>query len=223
MIGYSFDGSEIQKNRKAQIAKSFSIGKTLSKSKEPIAMTDAIYFEELEKGQISDSLSYGYGQANEAIKFDKTGAQIKEMLPSCVSKLEATKNVVEAQMAAAIATVGVAPTVDWNGTNCSVKRYPYDLINNPYDQMTQSYPPQTEVQAAADLYNSLCYTLQNICDDLATCKVMTTNLDDKKKYSLSVSQLVALNFNDCQVDKGSEDELQKSEAYIELLGEEQEG
>lgn len=169
------------------------------------------YHDKLEKGEISDKLAYGYGSGSEALKFTKTGSEIKVILPPTILKLQESKVEIEVKMKALVVICGVDPTEPWNCSGiCKQElfRYPYSVSERVYDSVSNKYADPTDIQTAASQYNELCYAYRNVLEDIASCQVILENLDDKKKYDLSVSQLVALSFGDT-LSKGNEDELNK--------------
>jgi hypothetical protein len=211
--------------RKSQIFNSIEKGiaddeisgekKEQTKKVVPVEKIDAEkYHDKLEKGEISEKLAYGYGSGNDQLKFTKTGAEIKAILPGTITKLESTKTEIEAKMAALAVAAGCEPTEIYSCSGiCKVElmRYPYNIASTPYDSVAQKYPDSTDEQKAMCQYNELTYTLKSVMEDCATCKVILKEVEDKKKYDLSVSQLVAISLGD-DLSKGEEtDELEKAE------------
>jgi len=154
---------------------------------------------DLEKGEIMDKLVYGYGNNNDTFKFNKTGKEIKAMLPTCIISLAEQKGQIESQMVACVETAGIEPTEPYNNSTYKVikmLRYPYDLISSKYDDVSRSYATPTDSQKACGQYNDLCYSLRSVLEDILACKIILANVEDDKKYSLNISQLVALTLGD---------------------------
>ena len=172
--------------------------------------------DSLEKGEIMDKLVYGYGANNDTFKFVKTGKEIKAMLPSCIEALAEQKGEIVAQMAACIEAAGVEPSEDYSGSQfkiVKIKRYPYDLIRSQYDEVSRAYVAPTDEQKACSQYNDLCYSLRSLLEDILACKIILANVEDDKKYNLTISQLVALTLGDDLINddfgKSLDDDLEK--------------
>lgn len=148
----------------------------------------------IEKGMISSQLANGYG-VNEPLKFTKTGKELKEKLPTVIASLNAEKASLEAQMVIIRQKLGIDPSVAYN--SYTVKglvfyRYPWEMCDRAYDSMTQKYADATEENILCNQYNSLCSVCMDVCEDIACAEVIMANVEDNKKYTLSVNQLVAL-------------------------------
>lgn len=166
--------------------------------------------EKLEKGEISDKLGSGYG-GNEALKFTKSGKDLKAILPVTIANLKGKRTVLEATMKTLIEAAGCQPSESYGSYNfksVTVNRFPWDLCRSPYDEMNKCYPALSDEQKACGQYNDLCYQWCSISEDILACSVIMKNLEDSKKYTLSVSQLVALSSGDEDMMKGQKtDEL----------------
>lgn len=151
--------------------------------------------EDLRKGEISDRLANGWG-SGEALKFRKTGKEIKEKLPTIESTLNNAKMVLIAELAGLKAKIGVEPTEEHSGGKFNLLRYPWKMCDAGWDPVGRIAVEATETNTCCQKYNDLCWKLLDIEQDLEATKVMTANLDDAKSYDLTVGQLVALCFND---------------------------
>lgn len=155
--------------------------------------------DDLEKGEIMDKMVYGYGSNNDTFKFVKTGKEIKAMLPGCIEQLAEQKGEILAQMQACVEAAGVDPSEDYGHSRFQViklKRYPYDLIRQEYNEVSRCYVAMTDSQKACSQYNDLCYSLRSVLEDILACKIILANVEDDKKYNLTISQLVALTLGD---------------------------
>jgi len=156
--------------------------------------------DDLQKGEIMDKLVYGYGAGNnDTFKFAKTGKQIKEMLPGCIEALAEQKGEIIATMQACIENAGIEPTEDYSPSQYKVikiKRYPYELIKQEWNEVNRTYSQPTDAQKACCQYNDLCWSLKSILEDILACKIILANVEDDKKYNLTISQLVALTLGD---------------------------
>ncbi len=157
-------------------------------------------YDDLQKGEIMDKLVYGYGSSDreQAFKFVKTGKEIKDLLPKCVVALAEQKGAMIAKMNELKEAAGCEPTEVYSGSIKAIKilRYPYDLIRTEYDEMKRSYATATDEQKAAQEYNDMCYSLKSLLEDIVACKIILANVKDDGKYTLSLSQLVALTIGD---------------------------
>lgn len=151
--------------------------------------------EEIRKGEISDRLANGYGAGSEPIKFTKTGSEIKEKLPTIVSVLTNEKIVLLSSMAQLKTQIGCEPSDSYSSKKFNLLRYPYKMSEAPYDPMNHCYLDATDQNKWCAAYNEACWKLLDIEQDLEAITVMSANLEDAKKYDLSVGQLVALQFN----------------------------
>lgn len=173
----------------------------------------------LEKGEIMDKLVYGYGANNETFKFVKTGKEIQTMLPACIEALAEQKGEIMSQMEACVEAAGVEPTENYSPSSfkmIKMKRYPYELIRQEYNEVNRTYTAMTESQIACQKYNDLCWSLRGVLEDILACKIILGNVEDDKKYNLTISQLVALTLGDDLINdnfgKGEIDELEKGGA-----------
>lgn len=140
--------------------------------------------DSLQKGEIMNALGYGYGGGSEPIKFTKTGKELKEMMPGVIAKLNAKKTVLSGQMAAFKTLAGIDPGQDG--------RYDWKCCET-YDEATKKYLEPTDSQKACRAYNNCGYELRSIDEDLRACQAIMTGVDEKQKYNLTISQLIALN------------------------------
>lgn len=148
------------------------------------------------KGEISDAIGRGYGSGSEPMKFVKTGKEVKEHLPAVITQLMSAKASVLAQMDIVRQAVGIDPTDALRAslTNQKIAIYPYKMCDAPYNDSMGKYEDRTDENVLCEKHNNLAYMLRDIEEDLATCQVVMTNATDTQKYTLSVSQLIALNF-----------------------------
>lgn len=163
--------------------------------------------DNLQKGEVSDMLTRGYG-GGEALKFVKTGKQLKEIIPNTVANLKAKLVGIDALMETLKTQIGFEPTEKRNsGLSNSIfcNFYPYTNCSPSYDEATRSYPAQSDEQKLCSQFNDLCYNWRSIKEDIVSCNVIMNNLEDANKYTLSVSQLVALSSGDEEMLKGVEE------------------
>ena len=178
-----------------QIADSY---KQIQKSEDSpeIKLIKANITDMIEKGEISDQLGKGYGPASEAIKFTKKGKEIKEQIPGMLTTLNAQKVELVAKMAVLAEQIGMEPSVAYEKyqelTLCS---YPYEVCSPKYDSNQGRYEDETDQHKNCSKYNSLCYMVRSVIEDITTLEVLNKNLEDGKSYTLSVSQLISLGFN----------------------------
>lgn len=151
--------------------------------------------DQIRKGEISDRLANGWGSGSEPIKFTKTGAEIKEKLPTIVSTLTSEKAVILASMAQLKTQIGCEPTDSYSSKKFNLMRYTYKMCDAPYDPLNRCYLDATDENKWCSAYNEACWKLLDIEQDLESISVITANIEDTKKYTLSVGQLVALQFN----------------------------
>lgn len=140
-----------------------------------------------EKGQIADRIAYGYG--GDAVKFVKTGKEIKDKIPSILALLAVKKAEVEAKMGVLKTNAGVEPLSNyWTDpvANVSIMRYEWKVC--------EDVASNNDNKSCND-YNEWCYVLRDIIEDINALSVITNNMKDDAKYNLSVGQLVALQFN----------------------------
>jgi hypothetical protein len=158
----------------------------------------------IEKGELTDKIAYGYGGASEAFKFVKTGAQIKEKLPTIIAVLEMEKATLIAQLTNIQGTIGIAPTRKMQTSftkDIALSDYPYEMCDAPYDEVLRKYGTPTDQNLLCSKYNSLAYVCRNVCEDIMTAQTVLANVEDKKTYTLSVNQLVALGFTEAPIQK----------------------
>ena len=150
-----------------------------------------IYDDMLEKGEISDKLSSSYG-GGEPIKFTKTGKEIKQLIPSALTRLEAEKTLLETNMAEqkALITVNANDLCHTNIPNVKVGRFSYDVSEPKWDGGMRQQP--TEEQVAMQKYNVYAGFLVKIIEDIKTLKVIQNNVEEGKQYTLICSQLIAI-------------------------------
>jgi hypothetical protein len=112
-----------------------------------------------------------------------------------VAKLDAAKTIIVAKMAALVELIGSDPNESRNSylfKSILVARYSYDLCQQPYDRVSGSTPDQTDINKYCCQYNDLSYSLCGIEEDILTCNTIANNVEDKKKYTFSISQLAAI-------------------------------
>lgn len=146
----------------------------------------------IRKGEISDRLASGYG--GEALKFTKTGKEIKEKFPAIEAALSTAKMTIVAEMTVLKTQAGVEPTEEYSSKKFNMLRYPWKLTEAAWDPIGKVYCEMTDQSKCCQKYNELCWKLLDIEQDLESVKVMQHNLTDDKKYELTVGQLVALCF-----------------------------
>jgi|ERR1035437_5015282 hypothetical protein len=150
--------------------------------------------DDIRKGEIMDKLGMGYGGGSNALVFTKTGKELKAILPVTVASLTAKKDALEITMATLKGEAGVEPTEVYQSyqiKSVACKRYNYELIST-YDNSTNRNIQSTTEQKAMGQYNDACYAWQSLSEDIVACGVIAKNLEESKKYTLSVSQLIAL-------------------------------
>jgi hypothetical protein len=150
----------------------------------------------IQKGEIADALASGYGAGSQPMMFQKTGKEIKEKVPAIIASLEAQKITIEAQLTALQTAAGIAPTRESNrryAKNVPYLRYEYSLCEPEYLGNSQ-YAPKTDSMDICNKYNALVYVYTDILDDIDAINIISANVKDDKKYDLSVSQLIAMNF-----------------------------
>lgn len=150
--------------------------------------------DEIRKGEISDRLANGWG-SGEALKFTKTGKEIKEKFPAIEAALSTAKTTLIAEMTLLKTQIGFDPTDQYSDKKFNMLRYPYKMCDAPWDPVGRVYLEATDQNKWCSKYNDLCWNLLDVEKDLEAVKVMQSNLDDNKKYELTVGQLVALCFN----------------------------
>lgn len=150
----------------------------------------------IQKGEISDTLASGYGAGSQPMVFTKTGKEIKDQIPTIVATLEAQKITIEAQLTALQTAAGILPTRENSrryDKKVPILRYEYNLCEPEYLGNSQ-YAPKTDQMDVCNKYNSLVWVYNDILDDIDAVQVIAGNVEDNKKYQLSVSQLIAMNF-----------------------------
>lgn len=154
----------------------------------------------------SDSLekSLPYEIMNITGAVAKTGKEIKE-------KLEIVKQnylIIAANLAGELKAikeqVGYSPTCERThyDSNMAYKCYdPYanEKIkeNNSFTTLQQPQPTESETKALNEAmysYNSKCHNLMDTLYDIKTLGVIINNLEDSKKYNLSVQALIKIGF-----------------------------
>lgn len=161
----------------------------------------------IQKGEISNAIAYGYGSGNEPFKFQKTGKEIKEKLPSVISALSIEKGVLLSKMATIATQIGITPAIQNNSKYSGLtpeidfSTYPWEMCDAPYDDISRKRLDPTEQNLLCSQYNSLCSLCRSVCEDIATAQVIMANVEEKKQYTLSVNQLIALAFTDAQIQK----------------------
>lgn len=142
----------------------------------------------IEKGEIMDRLGYGYG-GSEALKFTKTGKELKAMLPDIIAKLGDQRSIMLGQMAAFKTLAGIEPTDSYGN---GVPRYDWSCCEQKYDEITKQYPAPTDQNKACRSFNDCASRIRSIDEDIIACKAIITGADDKQKYNLSIAQMMAL-------------------------------
>lgn len=184
-VKVNYHSGEMQKH-----LDSYGAAKGIKKS-EQVALNNM-----LEKGEIADCLANGYGAGSEPVTFVKTGKEIKEKIPVIKNSLNTQISSVGAQLSALVVKIGFEPTNDSSrryDKNTPFKRYDWGKAETPY--VNGQYGEPTEENINCSKYNALVYLWNEMKDDFDAISVMENNLEDAKKYTLSVSQLIALNFN----------------------------
>jgi len=176
---------------KAQQSKILSNFKVQPKYIAPSHSSDMI-----QKGEMSDILLTSY-HGGTPITFDKSGKEIKEKMPAIISALEAQKTIIEAQMGVFKSQIGSDPSEELYSRYPAIKiaRYGYEISNPAWDNMSEKYNEATELNICCQKYNELAYTYRSLMEDITASNIIMQNLVDSKKYTLSVNQLIALNFN----------------------------
>ena len=144
--------------------------------------------DSIQKGEIMDRLGYGYG-GSEALKFTKTGKELKAMLPELIAKLTEQRSVLLGQMAAFKTLAGIEPTDSYGN---GIPRYDWSCCEQPYDQVNKQYPAPTEQNKACRSFNDCASRIRSIDEDIIACKAIMAGADDKQKYNLSIAQMMAL-------------------------------
>jgi hypothetical protein len=168
----------------------------LKKSQKLTDFERSQFDEIIQKGDISSEIINSYGGETK-LTFDKTGKEIREKIPSIIASLEAQKNSLEAQMGIYKAQAGIEPDEvreSYRIKTISCPRYSYGLSEPKYDRESGSYEETTAQNIACSKYNAASYMWFGIAEDIEMIKVIEANLVDSKKYTLSVNQLIALNF-----------------------------
>jgi hypothetical protein len=150
----------------------------------------------IQKGEISDTLANGYGAGSQPMVFVKTGKEIKEKVPSIIASLEVQKISIETQLTALQTAAGIMPTRANSrryDKNVPFAKYEYNLCEPEYLGNSQ-YAPKTDQMDVCNKYNSLVWIYNDILDDIDSINVISSNVEESKKYNLSVSQLIALSF-----------------------------
>lgn len=155
--------------------------------------------EDIRKGEIMDRLANGYG-SGEALKFTKTGKEIKEKVPSIMEALNTAKTTTLTQLTILKAQIGCEPSDSFSsnlekiGLEITLLRYPYAMCDSVKDPNSGTWVRDAKAEACSK-YNDLCWQLIDIEKDIKALHIIKENVDDGKKYELTVSQLVALQFN----------------------------
>ncbi len=176
------------RKKPSEITSSYKFEKSESDELNPQELDD------LRKGEIMDKIGMGYGGSN-ALTFTKTGKELKTILPVTIAALSVKKGALEALMAIYIKAACAEPTEIYQSyqvKSIACKRYSYELMDN-YDKIGEKSTEPTEEQKAMRQYNDACYAWQSLSEDIAVCAIIGKNLDESKKYTLSVSQIIALN------------------------------
>lgn len=148
----------------------------------------------IEKGEISDTIGRGYGAGAEAIKFSKTGKEIKDKIPSVLDILTSEKNKLEVQAEVLRTEIGIEPTDACYAKLGCPSLYEYSQTSPQYDEALKAWPEPSDTHKLCQKYNSICYMLRNLLEDIQVLNVLLFNLSDTKSYQLGVSQLIALHF-----------------------------
>lgn len=146
--------------------------------------------DDLEKGLIND-LSYSWNSKEGGLSFNKTGKEIKAQLPALITTLKQQYDALVIKQAALAEEIGEEPTEErtYFERNFSFKSYPNEVV---YENSNPN--GRTEEQKLMQCYNDNLYKLCDIQRDIKVGEAMERNLDDKKKYSLSLSQAADLGF-----------------------------
>lgn len=153
---------------------------------------------DLEKGLISD-LSYSMGSDGKGLSFTKSGKELKKQLPALIIAMNAKLAVIKSSMDDLEKTIGEAPDEEYSdyisdGTTMpAVKKYCYSKISS-WDDVSQKYNESSKEQKAMDEYNRLVYKYCDLYRDIQVADVLSRNLDENKKYTLTLRQLTYLGF-----------------------------
>jgi hypothetical protein len=212
------DGESLQKSRSMQLLKSYGVDIDKALIKSNSAVTSKDYFDGdaqnelvksqgregedimLNKGQIAERLVYGYGSGTtKPLEFSKTGKELKEKIPAVLAALNQKKGEIVGKMDLLKQQAGVEPTNAWHtdvASGISIMRYPYEICNDSNTvKAVEAVATPSLTGSACNDYNEWCWTLRDLLDDINALTVIQANLKDDQKYTLSVGQLMALQFN----------------------------
>jgi hypothetical protein len=154
--------------------------------------------DDLEKGELYSDFQYGNGSN---IKFDKNGKEVKKVLNKLIPKLEGIQSAAATKMAALKATIDDEPTEKcYYGSYQTVSKF-FDVPNMyAWDTCYSKGSSDGLIsngdsnQPSDDQKNRVKYNEQfriwmDVSEDIATAKLLISNLEDAKKYSLTIKQL----------------------------------
>lgn len=161
--------------------------------------------EEIQKSHITEMFGY-----KNNLNIEKTGADIKEALKKARSKEENEKNAYHATATTLLASLGCEPTEDmdswqidgfedkigsipkifpWRETYCESVSETGQVL-----QTSQGTDNTQDVCKQKDAYNGCIRRYVDSIKEIAQIDTMINNLDDKKKYSLTIKQATILGF-----------------------------
>lgn len=193
--------------RRAQITQNITKGftaDTIGKTEE------AANGDNLQKGEIMNQFGYYGGSNGKSITFSKTGKWLKTNLPFVSDRLKLAKADITTKMAALVKLIGVEPDSPQNSyyvKTIQVMRYAYDLCYPKTEKDfsgTYVTAEKTDNNIYCEQYNTLSYTLVSVMEDISCIETIVNNVEDKKAYELSISQITALGLSDV-VAKGEID------------------
>ncbi len=160
----------------------------------------------LEKGGIASELRY-----NGQLLVEKTGKEVKEALTKFSQLYEEQKNTLALELAELKGRIGIEPMQD-------LSNYSYDRLKarfgntnlwcysweqrrrceNPGDSAEpaaiQAYKESDASCSMMDQYNDKLYKYAELCVEMCYMDTLLNNLNDTKKYALSIEQAAMLGF-----------------------------
>lgn len=160
----------------------------------------------IQKSHITEMFSY---QNN--LNIEKTGAEIKEALKKARNKEENEKNKTHSTATSLLASLGCEPTEEIDNwvidgyediIGSTPKLFPWreTYCESPISEMgqvlqtSQNTNSAEEVCRQKDGYNRSIRKYVESIKEIAQIDTMINNLDDKKKYSLTIKQATILGF-----------------------------
>lgn len=152
---------------------------------------------DLEKGKIADALRWG----DLPIKFNKTGAEIKEKLAAIKTKEMGKLGVLEATLSSLAEQCVYKPTekYSYDDGDDDMKVFKWDMTYENNQNSVQLSPTETgtitnEEARLCAAYNDTVYKLRDVKKELTAIEVLEENLDDSKKYELTAAQMLTFCF-----------------------------